>query len=65
MLHRGYDVWISDADGRRIPEYDMEIEGAEGKTVACYIPSESGKVSGMDLADTLSVYFLGMSIRGG
>ncbi|OJT08837.1 hypothetical protein TRAPUB_264 [Trametes pubescens] len=43
MLHRGYDVWISDADGRRIPEYNMEVEGAEGKTVACYIPSESGK----------------------
>ncbi|KAL1948998.1 hypothetical protein VTO73DRAFT_10804 [Trametes versicolor] len=43
MLHRGYDVWISDADDCRIPEYNMEVEGADGKTVACYIPSESGK----------------------
>ncbi|KAH9852262.1 hypothetical protein C2E23DRAFT_730937 [Lenzites betulinus] len=43
MLHKGHDVWISDADGRRINEYNMETEGTGGTTVACYIPSESGK----------------------
>lgn len=53
MLHRGYDVWISDADDCRIPEYNMEVEGADGKTVACYIPSESGKVSNGFTVETL------------
>ncbi|KAI0659682.1 hypothetical protein C8Q70DRAFT_980345 [Cubamyces menziesii] len=43
MLHRGYDIWITDDEGRRMPEYKMEVEGHNGKTVACYIPSESGK----------------------
>ncbi|KAI0327537.1 hypothetical protein GY45DRAFT_1308407 [Cubamyces sp. BRFM 1775] len=43
MLHRGYDIWIADEEGRRMPEYKMEAEGSSGKTVACYIPSESGK----------------------
>ncbi|KAI0828670.1 hypothetical protein BC628DRAFT_1417659 [Trametes gibbosa] len=45
MLHKGYEVWVSDAESRRIPEYKMEMEGTNGRTVACYIPSESGKVS--------------------
>ncbi|KAI0631244.1 hypothetical protein C8Q77DRAFT_195635 [Trametes polyzona] len=47
MLHRGYEIWISDSEGQRIPEYPMETEGTDEKTVACHIPSESGKVSGL------------------
>ncbi|CDO74584.1 hypothetical protein BN946_scf184583.g11 [Trametes cinnabarina] len=43
MIHCGYDIWIGDSDGRRLPEYNMQIEGDDGKTAACYIPSESGK----------------------
>lgn len=66
MFHRDYDVWISDVDGRRIPEYNMQLEGADGlKTVTCYIPSESGKVSGMVLVDILFLYYLDAIIYGG
>ncbi|KAH9899204.1 hypothetical protein C8Q73DRAFT_724150 [Cubamyces lactineus] len=43
MLYRGYDVWITDDNDQRMPEYKMEAEGNSGKAVACYIPSESGK----------------------
>ncbi|KAI0355969.1 hypothetical protein OH77DRAFT_1503904 [Trametes cingulata] len=43
MINRGYDVWISDRDGQRIGEYNVELEGNDGKTMACYIPSESRK----------------------
>ncbi|EJF59728.1 hypothetical protein DICSQDRAFT_128064 [Dichomitus squalens LYAD-421 SS1] len=43
MLHIGYEVWISDGQKERIPEYDVKYEGEDGKTIACYIPSESGK----------------------
>ncbi|KAI0642782.1 hypothetical protein C8Q79DRAFT_234647 [Trametes meyenii] len=42
MLHRGHEVWISDGDGRRLPEYKMEIDNNEERRVSCYIPSESG-----------------------
>ena len=49
MLHRGYDIWITDDEGRRMPEYKMEVEGHNGKTVACYTPSESGKVCALHL----------------
>ncbi|KAL7277241.1 hypothetical protein ACG7TL_009094 [Trametes sanguinea] len=43
MLHRGYEMWISDSDGRRLPEYKLQIEGDDGKTAGCFIPSESGR----------------------
>ncbi|KAI9065273.1 hypothetical protein FKP32DRAFT_1590758 [Trametes sanguinea] len=43
MLHHGYDIWISDSDGQRLPEHAMRIEGDDGKTAGCFIPSESGK----------------------
>ncbi|RDX49743.1 hypothetical protein OH76DRAFT_1403328 [Lentinus brumalis] len=41
MLLHGYEVWIT-CDGEPLPEYQTEVEG-DGKTVACFIPSESGK----------------------
>lgn len=44
MLHLGYEVWVEDEGGRRIPEYKVQTEGEDGKTIAAYIPSESGKV---------------------
>ncbi|KAI9065274.1 hypothetical protein FKP32DRAFT_511700 [Trametes sanguinea] len=43
MLHGGYEIWISDSDGQRLPEYNIELEGDDRKTTACFIPSESGK----------------------
>ena len=43
MHHKGYDVWVT-CDGEQLPEYQTKVEGDQGKNVACYIPSESGKV---------------------
>ena len=43
MHLKGYQVWIS-CDGRPLPEYKVERKGDDGKTITCYIPSESGKV---------------------
>ncbi|KAL1949005.1 hypothetical protein VTO73DRAFT_10811 [Trametes versicolor] len=44
MLHRGYEAWIADAQGRRFVEYGTRVEGSDaGRTVTCFIPSESGK----------------------
>ncbi|KAI0716743.1 hypothetical protein C8Q76DRAFT_416341 [Earliella scabrosa] len=42
MLHRGYEVWIADSQQQPLPEYDIQVDG-DGKTITCYIPSESGK----------------------
>ena len=33
-----------ECEGRRLPEYSMQVEGEDGKTVACFIPSEADKV---------------------
>ena len=43
MHLNGYEVWIT-CDGEPLPEYQAQVEG-DGKTVACFIPSESGKAS--------------------
>ena len=45
MLHFGYEVWIRDNRKKSLPEYDIQLKGKDGKTVVCYIPSESGEVS--------------------
>lgn len=47
MLHRGYEAWIADADKERFVEYDTRVDGgdATGRTITCFIPSESGKVN--------------------
>ncbi len=39
------EVWIT-CEGQRLPEYDTQPEGDDGKTFACFIPSDAGKVSG-------------------
>ena len=44
MLLKGYEVWIT-CEGENLPEYGVAPEGDDGKTLACFIPSESGKVS--------------------
>ena len=44
MQFKGYEVWIS-CGGNPLPEYCIQPEGQDGKTVACFIPSESGQVS--------------------
>ncbi|KAM5537627.1 hypothetical protein V8D89_008705 [Ganoderma adspersum] len=44
MLHFGYEVWIADSQKERLPEYDIKLDGEDGETIVCYIPSESGKV---------------------
>ncbi|KAI0702805.1 hypothetical protein C8T65DRAFT_831091 [Cerioporus squamosus] len=41
MLLNGHEVWIT-CDGESLPEYQVQVEG-DGKTVACFVPSESGK----------------------
>ncbi|KAI1794488.1 hypothetical protein LXA43DRAFT_143506 [Ganoderma leucocontextum] len=33
MLHLGYEVWISDGRRERMPEYDVKLEGEDGKTM--------------------------------
>ncbi|KAI0763443.1 hypothetical protein BD413DRAFT_616321 [Trametes elegans] len=43
MLHRGFEIWISDSGGQRLPEFGVELEGNDQKTMACCIPSERGK----------------------
>ena len=43
MLNKSYEVWIS-SDGKPLPEYATQPEGGDGKTIACFIPSERGKV---------------------
>lgn len=46
MLHRGYEAWIADAQGMRFVEYGTRVDGSDaGRTVTCFIPSESGKVN--------------------
>ena len=44
MFLKGYEVWIS-SDERRLSEYCVQREGSDGKTIACFIPSEADKVS--------------------
>lgn len=44
MLHGGYEVWIADSRKQPLPEYSVEF-GDGGKTITCYIPSQSGEVS--------------------
>ncbi|PIL23306.1 hypothetical protein GSI_14617 [Ganoderma sinense ZZ0214-1] len=34
MLHFGYEVWIADSQKERLPEYDVKLEGEDGKTIA-------------------------------
>ncbi|KAI0760389.1 hypothetical protein C8Q74DRAFT_1295862 [Fomes fomentarius] len=41
QLH-GCEVWIS-CDGQPLPEYSTKIEGDDGKTISCFVPSEAGK----------------------
>ncbi|RPD77297.1 hypothetical protein L226DRAFT_559352 [Lentinus tigrinus ALCF2SS1-7] len=41
MQLKGYEVWIT-CDGEPLPEYQTQVEG-DDKTIACFIPSESGK----------------------
>ena len=42
MHHKNYDVWIS-CDDEPLPEFSIQAEGDDGKTLACFIPSERGK----------------------
>ncbi|RPD75702.1 hypothetical protein L226DRAFT_462145 [Lentinus tigrinus ALCF2SS1-7] len=42
MQLKGYEVWIS-CDGKPLPEHCIQPEGHDGKTLACFIPSECGK----------------------
>ena len=43
MQLKGYEVQVT-CDNTPLPEYNVQLEGDDGKTVACYIPSECGKV---------------------
>ncbi len=37
------EVWVA-CDGEPLPEYSVAPEGDDGKQIACFIPSEAGKV---------------------
>lgn len=43
MQLNGYEVWVICED-KRLPEFGIQAEGSDGKTLVCYVPSESGKV---------------------
>ena len=43
MRNNNIEVYIK-CENRALPEYQVEV--VDDKTVACYIPSEAGKVSG-------------------
>ena len=43
MHYKGFQVWIS-CDGTPLTEYCAKPEGPDGKTIACFVPSECGKV---------------------
>ncbi|KAI0754338.1 hypothetical protein C8Q80DRAFT_362391 [Daedaleopsis nitida] len=49
MQLKGYEVWIS-CDGSALPEYQVRNEG-DGKTVTCFVPSESGKTFAIEWRD--------------
>ena len=38
------EVWVT-CEGEPLPEYDTRPEGDDGKILACFIPSDAGKVS--------------------
>ncbi|RDX42450.1 hypothetical protein OH76DRAFT_1411128 [Lentinus brumalis] len=42
MQLKGYEVWIS-CNGKPLAEYCVQPEGSDGKTIACFVPSECGK----------------------
>ncbi|KAI1783241.1 hypothetical protein LXA43DRAFT_1047381 [Ganoderma leucocontextum] len=42
MLHKGYEAWIT-CEGENLPEHGATLEGNDGKSFACFIPSENGK----------------------
>lgn len=49
MRHRGYEVWVT-SDGEPLAEYQSKVEGEDGKNMACFTPSESGKASVQSLS---------------
>ncbi|KAI0754335.1 hypothetical protein C8Q80DRAFT_1265986 [Daedaleopsis nitida] len=42
MIFGGYEIWIADSNSKRLPEYQIQVEG-NGNKFTCYIPSENGK----------------------
>ncbi|KAI0716755.1 hypothetical protein C8Q76DRAFT_416633 [Earliella scabrosa] len=50
MQLKGYEVQVT-CDNRPLPEYNVQLEGDDGKTVACYIPSECGKTFAIEWRD--------------
>ncbi|KDQ14882.1 hypothetical protein BOTBODRAFT_32243 [Botryobasidium botryosum FD-172 SS1] len=42
ITHRGFSAWIT-SDNQPLEEFRPEIEGADERTVACWIPSEVGR----------------------
>ncbi len=49
MQLKGYEVWIS-CNGKPLAEYCVQPEGSDGKTIACFVPSECGKVCILPIA---------------
>ena len=44
MRGHGFEVYIK-SEGERLEEYAEQIEDDDEKTISCWIPSETGKVS--------------------
>ncbi|OBZ67486.1 hypothetical protein A0H81_12606 [Grifola frondosa] len=61
MLHRGYELRVI-CEGKALPEYDVQVEGDEN-TVACYIPSASGKKFEIEWQDHAGLCHTAIRIR--
>ncbi len=51
------EVWIA-CDGEPLPEYSVAPEGDHGKKIACFIPSEAGKVKIFVFYEKLSLLIM-------
>ena len=48
MRHRQYKVSIK-CEGKRLKEYQVEVDHEDSRRITCWIPSEAGKVSALCL----------------
>ncbi|KAI0760393.1 hypothetical protein C8Q74DRAFT_1295881 [Fomes fomentarius] len=60
MRHRGYEVWLT-SNGVPLAEYQSKVEGEDWKTMACIVPSESGKNFAVHWHDGVGEHHLSLS----
>ncbi|KAH9899201.1 hypothetical protein C8Q73DRAFT_310196 [Cubamyces lactineus] len=44
MFHRGIEVWIAYSDGKRIPEFEVQVDAEDERKMTCTIPSDVGRM---------------------